>query len=57
MALTQNSNAIEKKGGSLEVPDVVYQRLVRMLMSSVIKDIKEEKQGTRAKEINVTKEA
>jgi hypothetical protein len=57
MALTQNSNAVEKKGGSLEVPDTVYQRLVRMLISSAIKDIEKEKQGTGAKEIKVTKGA
>lgn len=51
--MEQDNRAVEKQN-TLEVPDVVYQRLVHMLISSAIK---EEKQVKRAKEINASRGA
>jgi hypothetical protein len=51
--LEQDNRTVEKQN-TLQVPDAVYQRLVRMLISSASK---EDKQVKRAKEINASRGA
>ena len=51
--MEQKDRRIKNKN-ALEVPNTVYQRLVRMLITSAFK---EEKQGKRAKKVNTSRGA